>query len=113
MHIHGEWSEALDEMQRACQILSKPPGEPAAGEAYYQLAEIFRLRGDFQQAEKLYVEANKWGRKPQPGMALLRLAQNEKNLAIKSIQNALDEAKSSPEADKNFTGLHRNHAGTR
>lgn len=93
MHIHGEWVEALDEMQRACQILSKPPGEPAAGEAYYQLAEIFRLRGDFQQAEKLYLEANKWGRKPQPGLALLRLAQNEKDLAIKSIQNALDEAK--------------------
>lgn len=93
MHIHGEWSEALDEMRRACQMLSKPPGEPAAGEAYYLLAEIFRLRGDFQQAEKLYVEANKWGRKPQPGLALLRLSQNEKKLAIKSIQNALDEAK--------------------
>jgi DNA-binding CsgD family transcriptional regulator/TolA-binding protein len=93
MHIHGEWSGALREMQRACQILSKPPGEPAAGEAYYLLAEIFRLRGDFQQAEKLYVTANKWGRKPQPGLALLRLAQNEKDLAIKSIRNAMDETK--------------------
>jgi DNA-binding CsgD family transcriptional regulator len=92
-HIHGEWSEALDEMQRACRILSEPPGEPAAGEAYYQLAEIFRLRGDFQQAEKLYIESNKWARKPQPGLALLRLAQNEKDMAIKSIQNTLDEAK--------------------
>jgi len=93
MHIHGEWSEALDEMQRACRMLSQPPGEPAAGEAYYLLADSLRLRGDFQQAEKLYVEANKWGRKPQPGLALLRLAQNEKDLAIKSIQNSLDEAK--------------------
>lgn len=92
-HIHGEWSAALDEMQRACQILSEPPGEPAAGEAYYQLAEIFRLRGDFQQAEKIYVEANKWARKPQPGLALLRLAQNKWDQAIKSIQNSLDEAK--------------------
>lgn len=95
MHIHGEWSGALDEMQRASQFLSKPPGEPAAGEAYYQLAEIFRLRGDFRQAEKLYLEANKWGRKPQPGLSLLRLAQNEKDLALKSIQNALEEAKTS------------------
>jgi DNA-binding NarL/FixJ family response regulator len=93
MHIHGEWSEALDEMQRACQLLSKPPGEPAAGEAYYQLADFFRLRGEFQQAEKIYFEANKWGRKPQPGLALLRLEQNEKDWAIKSILNALDEAK--------------------
>jgi DNA-binding CsgD family transcriptional regulator len=92
-HIHGEWSAALDEMQRACQILSEPPGEPAAGEAYYQLAEIFRLRGDFQQAEKLFVEANNWARKPQPGLALLRLAKNEKEMAVNSIQNALDETK--------------------
>lgn len=93
MHIHGDWSEAFDDMQRACQILSRPPGEPAAGEANYLLAEIFRLKGDFQEAEMLYLEANKWGRKPQPGLALLRLAQNEKDLAVKSIQNALDEAK--------------------
>jgi DNA-binding NarL/FixJ family response regulator len=94
MHLHGEWSEALEEMQRACQMLSKPPGEPAAGEAYYLLAEIFRLRGDVQQAEKLYAEANKWGREPQPGLALLRLTQNEKDLAMKSIENALAEARS-------------------
>ncbi len=97
MHIHGEWSEALHEMQRACEMLSKPPGEPAAGEGYYWLGEIFRLRGDFRQAEKLYVEANKWGRTPQPGLALLRLAQNESELAVKSIQNALTEAKTSPQ----------------
>ncbi len=93
-HIHGEWPEALDEMQDACRMLSEPPGEKAAGEAYYQLAEIFRLKGDFQQAEKLFIEANKWGRKPQPGMAELRLAQNKTDMAIKSIQNALDEEKS-------------------
>jgi len=92
-HIHGEWPEALDELKRASQMLSQPPGEPAAGEAYYQLAEMFRLKGDFQQAEKLYVEANKYGRKPQPGIAILRLAQNEKDLAVKSIQNALDEVR--------------------
>lgn len=93
MHFHGDWSEALKEMQRACRILSKPPGEPANGEAHYLLAESFRLRGDFQRAEKLYFEANRLGRKPQPGLALLRLMQNEKDLALNSIRNALEEAK--------------------
>lgn len=93
MNLHGEWSEALDEMQRACQLLSGPPGEPAAGEAYYQLAEIYRLRGDQDHAEKMYLEANKWGRKPQPGLSQLRLAQNQNDVARISIQNALDEAK--------------------
>ena len=91
--IHGECPQALNEIQRACQILSGPPGKPAAGEAYYQQAEIFRLKGDYQQAKKYYLEANKWGRKPQPGLALLRLAQNEKEMAVGSIQSALDEAK--------------------
>ncbi|CAN5495522.1 hypothetical protein BH23BAC1_BH23BAC1_47090 [soil metagenome] len=93
MHLHGEWPEALDEMQRACQILSQPPGEPAAGEAYYQLAELYRLQGDNIHAEKMYLEANKWGRKPQPGLAQLRLAQGQKDAAKISINNALNEAK--------------------
>lgn len=93
MHINGDWPEALDEMQRACQILSRPPGEPAAGEAYYQLAEIYRLRGDFNHAEQNYGEANKYGRKPQPGLSLLRLAQNQADAAVTSVQNALNEAK--------------------
>lgn len=92
-HIHGEWPEALDEMHRACELLSTPPGEPAAGEANYQLAEIFRLKGDFQQAELRYMEAHRWGRKPQPGLALLRLMQNEEDKALENIKTSLDEAK--------------------
>src|SRR5690606_14171621 len=43
-------------------------------------------------AEKWYFEASKWGRKPQPGLSLLRLAQGQNELARSSIQNALDEA---------------------
>jgi ATP/maltotriose-dependent transcriptional regulator MalT len=92
-HLHGEWPEALDEMHRACQLLSKPPGEPAAGEANYQLAEIFRLKGDLKHAELLFREAHKWGRNPQPGMALLRLMQNEKEKALQNIQTSLNETK--------------------
>jgi DNA-binding CsgD family transcriptional regulator len=93
MEIHGDWSEAMDEMQRACKLLSLPPGEPAAGEAYYALADLHRLRGDLTQAEELYQEANMWGRKPQPGLALLRLAQKQYESAAVSAQNALNEAK--------------------
>jgi DNA-binding CsgD family transcriptional regulator len=93
MHFHGDWSEALDEMQRACELLSHPPGEPAAGEAFYGLADLYRLRGEYTQAEKLYQEANKWGRKPQPGLALVRLAQRQYEAAAASAQHTLDEAK--------------------
>lgn len=93
LHLHGDWTEAQAEMQRACKILSEGTGEPAAGEAYYQLADAHRLRGEFSQAENLYLEANKWGRKPQPGLALLRLAQKQYEVAAASIQHAFDEAK--------------------
>jgi DNA-binding CsgD family transcriptional regulator len=93
MQYHGEWPEALDEMQRACDVLTRPPGEPAAGEAYYQLAELYRLMGEYNQAEKCYMEANKYGKKPQPGFSRLRLAQMQTDAARLSIQNALDEAK--------------------
>ena len=93
MQYHGEWPEALDEMQRACHLLTRPPGEPAAGEAYYQLAELYRLLGNYQQAEKCYLQANNYGKKPQPGLSLLRLAQKQPELAAISIQNALGEAK--------------------
>lgn len=94
MQYHGEWPEALDEMQRACHILTRPPGEPAAGEAYYQLAELYRLMGEYNQAEKCYMEANKYGKKPQPGFSRLRWAQKQPDAARLSIQNALDETKS-------------------
>lgn len=93
MHLHGDWSEAQAEMQRACKILTQPPGEPAAGEAYYQLADLYRLRGEFKRAKELYHEANKWGRKPQPGLALLRLAQRQQPAAVAAIQHSLEEEK--------------------
>ena len=49
----------------------------AAGEACYRQGEIHRLRGDFGAAEEAYREASRRGREPQPGLALLRLAQGE------------------------------------
>jgi DNA-binding CsgD family transcriptional regulator len=92
LHLHGDWPEALAEMQRACDLLSQPPGEPAAGEACYQLADFYRLRGDYPQAEKLFEEASQWGRNPQPGCALLRLAQKQPEAALASVQSSLEEA---------------------
>ena len=47
------------------------------GAAFYQRAEFHRLRGDFERAEAAYRRANELGREPQPGLALLRLAQGQ------------------------------------
>jgi DNA-binding CsgD family transcriptional regulator len=93
IQFHGEWHKALEETKDACKLLTRPPGNPAAGEAYYRKAELLRLLGDFEEAEHSYHEAAKWGRKPQPGLALLRLAQGQVDAAETSIRNTLQETK--------------------
>lgn len=92
MQLDGAWAEAVEEAQRACERLSDPP-RPQLGAALYQRAELHRLRGEFALAEEAYREASQRGRIPQPGLALLRLAQNRTDAAAVQIRRALDEAK--------------------
>lgn len=93
MRLHGAWSDAIEEAIHAIDLLLKPPTEPAAGAAFYQLADLYRLRGEYSKAEEAYREANKLGRNPQPGLALLRLAQGQLEKSTSSINNALTEAR--------------------
>jgi DNA-binding CsgD family transcriptional regulator len=92
MQLHGAWPEAIDEARRAQEWLSRPPPEPAVGEAFYQQAELHRLRGEHAEAEAAYREASQWGRRPEPGLALLRLAQGRLKAASVAIGRAVDEA---------------------
>jgi DNA-binding CsgD family transcriptional regulator len=93
MQLHGAWPEALEEARRACQRLSHPPGPPGVvGMALYQLAELHRLRGELGEAEEAYRQASQQGRTPQPGLALLRLAQGQVGAAAAATRTALDQA---------------------
>ncbi len=93
MQIHGDWESALVEAQHARTRLSEPPPpQPAVGSAHYQEAELHRLRGEFAEAEQAYGEASKWSRKARPGLALLRLAQGQRDAAVATMKVALDEA---------------------
>jgi ATP/maltotriose-dependent transcriptional regulator MalT len=92
MQVHGAWAEAEVEAQRACERLAAPPGEAAAGAAFYQRAELHRLRGKFSEAEEAYRQASRWGRKPQPGLALLRLACGDIDAASATIRRVTSEA---------------------
>ncbi len=91
LQLQGEWPDAMVEVERARDRLSDPPGQPAVGMAYYQQGELKRLRGEFAAAEEAYREASRFGRPPQPGMALLRLAQGRAEDAEAAIRHAVDE----------------------
>jgi ATP/maltotriose-dependent transcriptional regulator MalT len=92
MQLHGAWRDAMDEARHACELLSGPSAHAAAGMAYYQLAGLHRLRGEFAAAEEAYRQASRWGRAPQPGLALLRLAQGHAGAATAAIRTALEDA---------------------
>ena len=92
MQLHGEWPDALDEARRACEWLSEPPGQPAAAAAFAQQAELHRLRGEFAKADDAYRQATLLSRRPQPGIALLRLAQGQVEAAVGAITRVMDEA---------------------
>ncbi|HET7473606.1 MAG TPA: LuxR C-terminal-related transcriptional regulator [Candidatus Limnocylindrales bacterium] len=92
LQLHGRWQDAADEVERARDWLLRPPPEPAAGEAYYTHGELHRVRGELREAEADYREAATWGRRPDPGLALVRLAAGDPQGAAASIRRAVDEA---------------------
>jgi DNA-binding CsgD family transcriptional regulator len=93
MQLHGEWAAAADVAQGACERFLRGPEQPAIAAAFYQRGELARVRGDFAKADEAYREASRRGRKPQPGLALLRLAQGQIDVAAAAIRGAIDEAR--------------------
>jgi DNA-binding CsgD family transcriptional regulator len=94
MQFHGAWKDADSVARRATERLAEPEADPSLGEAVYRTAELHRLRGEAAQAEAAYRRASQLGRPPEPGMALLRLAQGRVEAAAGAIRRATDEASS-------------------
>jgi DNA-binding NarL/FixJ family response regulator len=88
MQVRGAWSEALAAAEHA---IARRADERAAGGAFYRQGELHRLQGDFVAAEQAYRESSRHGLEPQPGLALLRLAQGRGDAAAAAIDRAVGE----------------------
>jgi DNA-binding CsgD family transcriptional regulator len=91
MELHGAWREALEEARRAHQRCLQGKNHSAAAQAFYRQAEVHRLQGRFSAAEEAYRDASRCGCEPQPGLALLRLAQGNDDAAAAAIRRAVVE----------------------
>jgi ATP/maltotriose-dependent transcriptional regulator MalT len=87
----GDWSAALSKAERACGLLIDPAGQPMLGAAHYVIGEVHRLRGSAAAAGQEYRLAGENGRDPQPGLALLRLAEGDVAAARTAIHRAVSE----------------------
>src|SRR5690606_4489596 len=88
LRLQGAWSESLAEAERATRRDPERDARSTAT-AFYEIAEIHRLRGQLHEAEDAYRDASRFGCEPQPGLALLRLAQGRARMAAASIRRVV------------------------
>jgi DNA-binding NarL/FixJ family response regulator len=92
MQLQGSWPDALTEAERARDRAARGGQFPGVvGDALYRKGELRRLRGELAAAEDAYREAARCGREPQPGLALLRLAQGRPGPAAATIRRLASE----------------------
>lgn len=87
--LHGAWDDALAAAEEALER-SERGDRDGLYSAWYQQGEVHRLRGDLAAAESSYERAAQTGYEPQPGLALLRLAQGKATLARSLVVGALE-----------------------
>lgn len=90
MQLRGAWPAALGQATQARELLP----DQQVGTAYYQLAELHRLTGRYEQAEQDYRRANAKGRQPEPGLSLLRIAQGRADAATVTLRRLCTETRS-------------------
>jgi ATP/maltotriose-dependent transcriptional regulator MalT len=93
--MRGSWSDAENEARRAVdELMGIDPALAAA--AFSQLGEVRRRIGDLVGAEAAFERAQELGDDPQPGFALVRLAQGKPDAARSALRLAFSGAQGAP-----------------
>jgi class 3 adenylate cyclase len=90
LRLNGDWPQAEKTALAACGELQDFDRRITGG-GYYEVGEIRRRRGDFAAADEAFRTADELGRAPQPGLALLRLAEGKVESAVAGVRRALEE----------------------
>ncbi|WP_426363790.1 LuxR C-terminal-related transcriptional regulator [Streptomyces sp. E-08] len=88
LDLLGSWALAEAEARQACREVPVDCLESAAA-AYYAAGDVQRRQGRLEEAAASYAHAHELGRIPQPGLALLRLAQGRTDAAVAGVDLAL------------------------
>ena len=90
MRLRGSWAEAESEARRALGELKNFNLDYAA-QGFYEIGEVRFRMGDLDEARSAFRQAHELGRDPQPGLALLYLAEGKTQAALNAIQIALED----------------------
>jgi ATP/maltotriose-dependent transcriptional regulator MalT len=91
LRLQGDWADAFAETEQADERFQKAMNQAAAARSCYLRGEVHRLRGDSAAAEEEYRNASGLGAEPQPGLALMRLVQGNRDAAAASIRRVVGE----------------------
>jgi len=90
--LEGDWDRALELARKTSErFASGALNQLALGESFYCLGDVHRVRGELDAADDAYRRASEAGRDPQPGLALLRLAQHRNDVAEAAIRRVVSE----------------------
>ncbi|MET0838966.1 MAG: LuxR C-terminal-related transcriptional regulator [Marmoricola sp.] len=91
MRQRGAWADALEEFTRARERYLVANTLDAIGQAEGERGDVLRLQGDYAAAEEAYQRAGERGFDPQPGLALLWLAQGSRDAASAAVRRLVAE----------------------
>ena len=85
----GAWAQAEQEARKACDELQRFQISDIAALGFYAIGHIRLRMGDLPAAEDAFRRAHELGAVPEPGLALVRLAQGDAAAAAASLKRAL------------------------